>query len=46
MDLVGDQTGKQEQRITIMIKTLIKEQWIHNLAEVVIEGPEVDIVKR
>ena len=27
-------------------QTLIKEQWIHNLAEVVIEGPEVDIVKR
>jgi len=27
-------------------QTLIKEQWIHNLAEVVIEGPEVDIVEK
>ena len=27
-------------------QTLIKEQWIRNLAEVVIEGPEVDIVKK
>ena len=31
-------------------QTLIKEQWIHNLSEVVIEvvieGPEVDIVEK
>jgi len=27
-------------------QTLIKEQWIHSLAEVVIEGPEVDIVEK
>ena len=25
---------------------LIKEQWIHNLSEVIIEGPEVDIIKK
>ena len=27
-------------------QTLIKEQWIYSLAEVVIEGLEVDIVKK
>jgi len=27
-------------------QTLIKEQWIHNLVEVVIEGLEVEIVKK
>ena len=27
-------------------QTLIKEQWIHNLSEVVIEGLEVDIVEK
>jgi len=27
-------------------QTLIKEQWIYSLAEVVIEGPEVDIVEK
>ena len=27
-------------------QTLIKDQWIHNLAKVVIEGPEVDIVEK
>jgi len=27
-------------------QTLIKEQWICNLAKVVIEGPEVDIVEK
>ena len=27
-------------------QTLIKEQWIHSLAEVVIEGPEVEIVEK
>ena len=25
---------------------LIKEQWIHDLIEVVIEGPEVDIIEK
>jgi len=25
---------------------LIKEQWIYNLLEVVIEGPEVDIIEK
>jgi len=25
-------------------QTLIQKQWIHSLAEVVIEGPEVDII--
>ena len=25
---------------------LIKEQWIHNLLEVVIEGPEIDIIEK
>jgi len=25
---------------------LIKEQWIHSLAEVIIKGPEVDIVEK
>jgi len=25
---------------------LIKEQWIHNLTEVVIEGPEVNILEK
>jgi len=27
-------------------QTLIKEQWIHSLAKVVIEGPKVDIVEK
>jgi len=27
-------------------QTLIKEQWIHSLAKVVIKGPEVDIVEK
>ena len=27
-------------------QTLIKEQWIHSLEEVIIEGPEVDIVEK
>jgi len=27
-------------------QTLIKEQWIHSLAEVVIEGPKVEIVEK
>ena len=27
-------------------QTLIKEQWICSLAEVVIEGPEVDIIEK
>jgi len=27
-------------------QTLIKEQWICNLAEVVIEGPKADIVEK
>ena len=27
-------------------QTLIKEQWIHSLAEVVIEGPKVKIVEK
>jgi len=27
-------------------QTLIKEQWIYSLAEVVIKGPEVDIVEK
>ena len=27
-------------------QTLIKEQWIHSLVEVIIEEPEVDIVKK
>ena len=27
-------------------QTLIKEQWIHSLAEVVIEGSEVDIIEK
>jgi len=27
-------------------QTLIKEQWIHSLVEVVIEGPKVDILEK
>ena len=27
-------------------QTLIKKQWIHNLTEIVIEGPEIDILEK
>jgi len=37
MDLVEDNNENQK---------LIKEQWIHSLAEVVIKGSEVDILEK
>ena len=41
MDLVGDQIERQEQKIIIIINC-----WLCSLQEVVIEGPEVDIVEK
>ena len=46
MDLKEDQTEKQEQEKTIKIKKLIKEEQICNLAEIVIDGHEVDILEK
>ena len=44
MNLVKDQTGKQVQKRTIIV--FIKDHWLHNLYEVVIDGLEVDIVEK
>ena len=44
IDLVKDHTVETENNNSN--QTLIKEQWIHNLVEVVIEEPEVDIVEK
>ena len=44
MNLVKDWTGKQVQKRTIIV--FIKDDWLHNLYEVVIDGPEVDIVEK
>ncbi len=46
MDLVKDRTGRQEQIKTIVIKYLLRDNWIHSMYEVVVEGPEVDLLEK